>query len=266
MSAINNASPVMIEKGREENPLIILCDHATNRVPEPYEALGLPSSAFERHIAYDIGTLALSKLLAARLGAVLISSNFSRLLIDPNRGEDDPTLIMKLSDGAIIPGNRHVDQEETKRRIEHYYRPYHDAIYNTIENFLAKDQVPVVVSMHSFTDQWKGTKRPWHVGVLWDCDDRLPIPLIKALEGQGDIRVGDNEPYDGALGNDTMFKHCTARGLAHALIEVRQDLISNEAGIHQWAERLAEALSPCLEMQNLYEKRFFISRTGLPVE
>ena len=170
-------------------------------------------------------------------------STFSRLLIDANRGEDDPTLIMRLSDGAIVPGNAAVDAAERARRIARFHAPYHAAIDAAIDRAIAAGRPPALVSIHSFTPVWRGHARPWHAGVLWDTDPRLAVPLIEALRADPALVVGDNEPYAGALANDTMYRHATARGLAHALIEIRQDLIGDEAGAAAWAERLAPILA-----------------------
>ena len=185
-----------------------------------------------------------SRVLAAELGAPALLANFSRLLIDSNRGPDDPTLVMRLSDGAIIPGNARVDAEEIARRKADWWEPYQAAISARIDAMIAGGAPPALVSIHSFTPAWKGVPRPWQVGVLWDRDPRLARPLLDALAREGDLVVGDNEPYDGALAGDTMHRHGTRRGLAHALIEVRQDLIAGGGGadrLGQEARRFAAA-------------------------
>ena len=239
---------------------LILCDHAGRAIPDEYDALGLPAHVFERHIAYDIGAAAVSQHLAAALGAPALLAQFSRLLIDANRGPDDPTLVMRISDGEIVPGNARIDDAEIDRRRSMWWQPYQDAITATIDDLVARGLPPVLVSMHSFTPAWKGVARPWHVGVLWDRDDRLAAPLLRALAADGDLVVGDNEPYDGALQGDTMHRHGTCRGLAHALIEIRQDLIANEAGQRAWGERLAWLLRPILAESALHEVAMYGSR------
>ncbi len=222
--------------------IIVLCDHAASALPEDYGTLGLPPSELDRHIAYDIGAKGVTERLAARLGAPAVLTRFSRLLIDCNRGEDDPTLIMRLSDGAVVPGNKTLDDAERTRRIDRYYRPYHAAVAEVIDGALAKGIVPVLVSVHSFTAVWRGRPRPWHAGILWDKDPRLAHPLLAALRADPALVVGDNEPYNGALKGDCLWRHGTSRGLAHALIEIRQDLIADEAGQEEWALRLADAM------------------------
>lgn len=166
-------------------------------------------------------------------------ATYSRLLIDPNRGADDPTLIMRVSDGAIIPGNARIDEAERDRRIARFHRPYHAAIAAEIDASLAHGMEPALVSIHSFTPYWKGIARPWHVGVLWDEDHRLAAHLLQGLRAMGDLCVGDNEPYSGVLEGDTLYTHGTRRGLRHGLIEIRQDLIAHHSGVDEWISRLA---------------------------
>jgi predicted N-formylglutamate amidohydrolase len=223
--------------GRADAGLIILCDHAENVFPDGYGTLGLPPEQLKRHIAYDIGARAITERLSARLGAPAVLSRFSRLLIDPNRGADDPTLIMRLSDGAVIPGNKDLDPEEREKRTRLYYMPYHAAIDRVIETCLASGKAPAILSLHSFTESWKGVPRPWHVGILWDKDPRLAKPLLDGFYGCRDIIVGDNEPYKGSLRGDCCWQHGTVRGLAQAIIEYRQDLVRDDAGQIAWSDR-----------------------------
>ena len=230
-----------------EERLILLCDHAGNAFPEGYGTLGLPAGQLARHIAYDIGAASVTRGLARRLGAAAVLTRYSRLLIDPNRGEDDPTLVMRLSDGAIVPGNRTVDATEIDRRVRLYHRPYHEEIARQIDDRLARGIVPILFSIHSFTDNWKGVPRSWHAAILWDRDPRLARPLIDMLKREGDLTVGDNEPYHGALKGDCMHRHGTVRGLAHAIIEIRQDLIGDAAGEEGWTERLSAILQAILD-------------------
>ncbi len=210
----------------------------TTPFPRATTALGVPPSQLQRHIAYDPGAAGITRHMSRLLGAPAVLTRYSRLLIDPNRGEDDPTLIMRISDGAIVPGNAAITLEERQKRIDHYYRPYHAAVDQLIDAMIDAGKPPVIYSIHSFTENWRGWMRPWHVGVLWDKDPRLAIPLLNALREDDTLVVGDNEPYAGALRGDCMHKHATMRGLANALIEVRQDLIRDEEGQAEWGERL----------------------------
>jgi predicted N-formylglutamate amidohydrolase len=249
--------------GEHDRGMVILGDHAMNRLPVRYGNLGLPEAAFRRHIAYDIGIEGLVRQLSAQLGVPAVLGGFSRLLIDPNRGEDDPTLIMKISDGAVIPGNHPITVEEWNHRIETFHRPYHQAVAREIDRVAnAAGKAPLVLSLHSFTPAWKGVPRPWHAAVLWDSDHRAVAPLLDLLRADADLIVGDNEPYDGALKGDTMYRHCMVTGIPHTLLEVRQDLIGDEEGISAWAGRLA----PIFETMNadpaLHEYSIHASRTG----
>lgn len=255
--------PFELIDGDRTKGLVLVSDHAFNLLPEEYGNLGLPISEFQRHIAYDIGVEALTRKLATLTQAPAVMARFSRLLIDPNRGEDDPTLIRQLYDGTVIRANYPLAEDERQRRIDQYYRPYHDAVSSLIASVAATTgAAPLVISVHSFTPFMQGRERPWHVGILWDQDDRAVRPLIRALEQEPGLVVGDNEPYDGALRGDTMFQHCTVKGYAHALIEIRQDLIVAEAGADEWARRLAPILEEINRRPDIHETRMFGSRTG----
>ena len=240
--------------GRADAGLILICDHAENTLPEEYGSLGLPESELRRHIAYDIGAKGVVERLSELLDVPAVLSRFSRLLIDPNRGMDDPTLIMRLSDGAIIPGNRALTAVEREKRIEQWYRPYHEAVDRVIDVAHTHHPHPVLFSVHSFTEVWRGTIRPWQVGVLWDADDRVAAPLIDTLVAEGDLLVGDNQPYSGKLKGDSMWTHGTQRGLPHALIELRQDLIRDGAGQDVWAQRIARVLGKIRNRRGLAMK------------
>ena len=246
MTKMSMFEPYEIVAGQGHARLVLLCDHATNGLPAEYGRLGLEASEFERHIAYDIGAAALTRGLAQRLGATAVLSCFSRLLIDPNRGLDDPTLIMRISDGAVVPGNRDVDEAERARRIASFHQPYHQAIAAAVARVRAQGHVPFLVSIHSFTPVWRGWPRPWHVGILWDRDEQVAHAMIRGFLAQGDLVVGDNEPYHGALEGDTLNTHGTRPGLPHALIEVRQDLIAAKSGVDEWVERVAKVIEPIM--------------------
>jgi predicted N-formylglutamate amidohydrolase len=229
------------EKIAGKGPLLFLCDHAGNRLPSGYGSLGLKPALFETHIAYDIGAAHVTRALAADFGAPAVLGVFSRLLIDLNRGPDDPTLVMQLSDGSIIPGNRGITAHELSRRIADFHAPYHQAIAAEI----ALLGSPVLASLHSFTPAWKGVKRKWEIGILWDEDGRLAHPLMARLAEAGFI-VGDNEPYTGALEGDTLNLHGTRAGLPHVLIEMRQDLVDNPDSARALASRLKPILAAAL--------------------
>ncbi|UDL87894.1 N-formylglutamate amidohydrolase [Mesorhizobium sp. PAMC28654] len=256
-------APFDIVEGDRKRGIVLLADHARRDLPEDYGSLGLPDAEFERHIAYDIGVETVTRELAALLGVPAMLSNFSRLLIDPNRGEDDPTLIRQLYDGTVVPGNYPLAEDERERRLDRFYRPYHDAVGAMIASVAqASGQAPFIFSVHSFTPAMQGIKRPWHVGILWDLDDRVARPLIDMLAADKNLVVGDNEPYDGALRGDTMFKHAIVNGFAHALIEIRQDLIADGKGALAWAQRLAPIVDAIDRRPDIHVVRQFGSRTG----
>jgi predicted N-formylglutamate amidohydrolase len=240
--------------------VVILCDHAENRIPAPYGTLGLSPEDIGRHIAYDIGAAGVAEHLAQALRAPALLTRYSRLLIDPNRGLDDPTLVMQLSDGRVVPGNAVLDEAEIAARIERYYAPYHHAIDVTIDKAVAAGKPPVLLAIHSFTQAWKSVPRPWHVAVLWDKDPRLACALLKELQAIPGIIVGDNVPYSGQLKGDTLYQHGTMRGLAHALIEIRQDLILGAEGQAEWAKRLAEVVRKVLATAELSPRLHAIER------
>lgn len=242
-------TPFVVVQPDAPGPALVLCDHATNHIPDWASGgdLGLSEADMNRHIAFDPGAEAVSRHLAQAMNAPAILSRFSRLVIDPNRGPDDPTLVMQLYDGSIIPGNRRVDAAEVARRKALAYDPYHDAITTQIDTMLERGVQPNLIAIHSFTQQLRGKDpRPWHIGVLWDRDDRLARPLIEALAGDPEITVGDNEPYSGQLRGDCMYRHGTERGLPHVLIELRNDLIVQPAEQMAWAARLAPLLQGLL--------------------
>lgn len=223
---------------------LVTCDHASNHVPEWVNGgdLGLPATDMERHIAYDIGAAGVTENLASALNAYAIQSRFSRLVIDPNRGEDDPTLLMRLYDGTIIPANRHADTAEKARRLDALHRPYHTAL----ADLAALRDDTVICAIHSFTPKLRGRPaRPWEVGVLYADDDRLAKPLISAFEAKGWC-VGDNEPYVGHFPGDAIDQHALRQGRPNVLIEIRNDLIADKAGQALWAERLAPILEKVL--------------------
>ena len=226
---------------------LVTCDHASNKVPDWVGGgdLGIPAADMARHIAWDVGAAGVASELGRLLDSPVILSDFSRLVIDPNRGEDDPTLVMKLYDGTIIPANRHVGAEEVERRLDRLYRPYHAAYARLAA--LRPDRV--IVAVHSFTPCLRGRPpRPWHLGVLYShLDARLSKPLIARLQAETDLCIGDNEPYSGHLPGDSIDLHALRLGRHNTLIELRNDLIATPAEQTHWAARLAPILTEALQ-------------------
>ena len=231
-------------KGQPEKRIIIARTNGYHGSTIGGGSLGIGPADMARHIAYDVGALGLTRALAAALDSPAIWSDFSRLVIDPNRGEDDPTLVMKLYEGTIIPANRHVDSRETARRLETLYRPYHSAY----AKLAARRADTVIVAIHSFTPCLKGrAPRPWHVGVLYShLDERFSKPLIARLAAEADLCIGDNEPYAGHLPGDAIDRHALQPGRHNTLIELRNDLIATPEQQQAWAARLAPILSQVL--------------------
>lgn len=241
----NAAFELIRPQEASQSRLIFVCDHASKAVPPAYGDLGLSPDLFATHIASDIGAAEVTRVLANAYGAPAVLACWSRLLIDLNRGADDPTLVMKLSDGSIVPGNRNADAAEVAGRIAQFHAPYHDAIEAEIARARQNGIVPVLLSMHSFTPQMRGVKRPWEIGILWDKDDRFAKPLLHRFAEAG-FTVGDNEPYHGELENDCMYRHGTMHGLPHVLIEMRQDLIGNDDAARAFAHRVKPVLDAAL--------------------
>ncbi|MET0013005.1 MAG: N-formylglutamate amidohydrolase [Sedimenticola sp.] len=229
-------------------PLVILCDHARNRTPRALGDLGIDEALFQQHIAYDIGAENTARRLADRFGARLFISGYSRLVIDLNRHPGDGSSIPEVSDGIEIPANRWLTPEQIISREKALFWSYHDRVTAELKGLAERGVTPVVLSLHSFTPVYRGHTRPWHIGVLWDRDQRVSGPLLQRLSALPGICVGDNEPYHARspLGY-TMEVHCEHTGFPHVLLEIRQDLISTDEGAEQWAALIHEHLAAVLE-------------------
>lgn len=251
--------PVLIENAEGRGPGVVVCDHGGRAVPASLHGLGLDSAHFDRHIAWDIGALALARHLARRFDMPLVSAAYSRLVIDPNRGADDPTLIPEVSDEVVIPANRNLSADDAAARLRELFDPYHAAVAAALESRRRLGvAAPALLSAHSFTPVMRGFQRPWEIGVLWDGDPRVAVPLLEALRGRGDVTVGDNQPYSGrgTLGG-TVETHALPRGLPNVLLEVRQDLIESADGAARWADVLGAALAPILADPGLYQAEVY---------
>jgi len=236
--------------------LLLFCDHAGRAFPAALGTLGLAPHELDQHIAWDIGIAGLGKRLSLALDAPLFMTAYSRLVIDCNRHLNDPTSIPQESDRTPVPGNRGLSPEDRRRRQAGIFTPYHTALAADLAERLDAGRVPVVVSLHSFTPMMNGFLRPWHVGVLWNRDARLPVPLMQRLAEEPDLIVGDNEPYSGRDGHGYSIKaHAERQGLAHALFEIRQDLIAEESGQERWAAILHRVLKDALDNPALHEIR-----------
>jgi predicted N-formylglutamate amidohydrolase len=229
-------------KGR--SPVVLLCDHASNFIPDTFGTLGLERSELARHIAWDPGAAPVAQRMAAALDAVLIESRVSRLVIDCNRPLDAPDLIPAVSESTPIPGNARLSAEERAERVALAYAPFHTEIDSVVSERLADGRETRLVSIHSFTPVYKRVARPWHIGIIHDDDQRLAAPLIAALSALKGVTVGVNEPYSPAdRVYHTLERHARSRGLACAMIEIRNDEISATAGQRKWADLLTGIFS-----------------------
>jgi predicted N-formylglutamate amidohydrolase len=235
-----DAHPVLEQNPHGPSPFLLTSDHFGRAIPKSLGDLGLPESELTRHIAWDIGIAGVARALSARLNAHLIAQAYSRLVIDCNRPFTSPSSIPLISEATTIPGNEGLTRDAIAARRREVFDPYHRRIADVIDQRLRDGLPTVLVSLHSFTPVYAGIKRPWHIGTLYQKDTRLPPLLLKALRAQGDLVVGDNEPY--AVSNETDYTipvHGEARSLMNTGIEIRQDLIGDPAAETAWAERLA---------------------------
>jgi predicted N-formylglutamate amidohydrolase len=236
-------APVMLVNEGGRSPFFLVCDHAGNRIPRRLGTLGLQEAERQRHIAWDIGIAAVGRALSSLLDATLILQTYSRLVIDCNRDPAVASSIPAVSELTEIPGNVGLDAQARAARIAAIFRPYHDCIAAALDRRAAARRPSVLIALHSFTPVYKGVARPWQVGVLFNRDERFARPLLALLRAEGDLVVGENEPYRVSdLTDYTIPVHGERRGLPHVEIEIRQDLIAAPAGQTLWAQRLARLL------------------------
>jgi predicted N-formylglutamate amidohydrolase len=226
------------------SPFLLVCDHAGNRLPRRLGTLGLPHSELRRHIAWDIGAAGVVRQMVARLGGLAILQTYSRLAIDCNRPPAVESAIPTISENTAIPGNLHLTAADRARRIGEIFQPYHDRIAAELDRRQAAQIPTALVAIHSFTPVYHGVARPWHVGMLYNRDDRLSRAMIELLNREGGLVVGDNQPYSVSDESDyTIPVHAERRGLPYGEIEIRQDLIADDAGQSLWSERISRLLA-----------------------
>jgi predicted N-formylglutamate amidohydrolase len=236
----DDVPPVMEENAAGSSPFLLVCDHYGRAIPCGLGDLGLPESELRRHIAWDIGIAGVASALSKHLDAHLIAQRYSRLVIDCNRPPQSPNSIPRISETTVIAGNEGLTREAAEARRQQVFDPYHRRIAEVIDRRSRGGMPTLLVSLHSFTPVYASIARPWHVGTLYQRDTRLPARLLKRLRAEADLVVGDNEPY--AVSDETDYTipvHGEARGLMNTGIEIRQDLIADDAGERQWADRLA---------------------------
>lgn len=242
--APDEIDPVLELNTDSASPFLFTSDHYGRIIPRMLGDLGLPASELTRHIAWDIGIAGVAERVATAMNAHLIAQRYSRLVIDCNRPPDAVSSIPLISEATTIPGNDGLTQDDRARRRELFFDPYHRRIDAVIDARLKAGQPTVLVSLHSFTPVYAGIKRPWHIGTLYQHDRTLPPQLLQHLRAEGDLVVGDNEPYAVSDATDyTIPVHGEKRGLMNTGIEIRQDLITDESGQIAWAERLVRILT-----------------------
>ncbi|TCT09195.1 putative N-formylglutamate amidohydrolase [Tepidamorphus gemmatus] len=235
---------VRLEGSPAGGDFVILCDHASNRVPAGFGEPGLGEEDMRRHIAWDPGALPVARMLARLLGAPLLYPDASRLLIDCNRPIDAPDSVTVRSEDTSIPGNADLPADLRARRISGIYEPYHAAIDALLDERARAGAQSVLVAVHSFTPVYRGRPRPWHLGILYGRDRRIADSLFATYRGEPETVIGDNEPYgpwDGVY--HTLERHGEARGLPCVMLEIRNDLIATAPDQERWANSLAAALS-----------------------
>lgn len=226
------------------SPILLVCDHAGRQVPACLDSLGVPSSEYERHVAWDIGAGALTEALGKTLGATTFRQVYSRLVIDCNRPLSAPGSIAEVSDGTVVPGNQGLDAAARAARVSAIFTPYHARIAAELDRRRDAGLATILIAMHSFTPAMAGESRPWHAGVLYQRDARFAQALLAELRAEPGLVVGDNQPYSVSDATDYAIPvHAEARGLAHVELELRQDLIADRAGQRQWAQRLLSMLN-----------------------
>ena len=240
--------PVQVLRATGGSPWLLIADHAGQAVPAALARLGLPQQELDRHIGWDIGIAGVTAQLSGRLDACAILQAYSRLVIDCNRPPDAPGSIVAHSDGTQVPGNAGLDAAARDSRIAEIFRPYHARIEAELDRRARADIPTILVAMHSFTPEMGGIARPWHAGVLYQRDARLAHALRDLLLAEGDLVVGDNQPYAVSDATDYAIPvHAERRGLPHVELEIRQDLIADAAGQQAWAERLARLFAALQE-------------------
>lgn len=243
MLAADEPLPVAIYNAGGASPLVLVADHAGKATPRALGRLGVAAPEWQRHIAFDIGIAGVGRILADELDAMLIQQNYSRLVIDCNRPPGAPTSIPEISELTPIPGNVGLSEAQKEARAHEIFRPYHARIAAELEHRRLAGRTTALIALHSFTPVFKDVSRAWHVALLYNRDVRLAHGLLALLREVPDLVVGDNQPYFVSDTTDyTIPVHGERRGLPHALIEIRQDLIADDSGQRKWAGILARVL------------------------
>jgi predicted N-formylglutamate amidohydrolase len=252
-------APARVENEKGRGQCIVVCDHASNRVPKSLGTLGLKKSDLEKHIAWDPGTEIIGRHIAQKIDAPLVCSSYSRLVVDVNRGEKSPECMRAVYDHIVVPGNAGLTAANKKQRITEIFTPYHKTLARTIRARVRKDTVPVILSIHSFTPKMDDYLRPWHIGILWNREEKIARRLVRNLRiNNPGMVVGENEPYSLKAANlqkNTITTHAESKGLPYIIVEFRQDLVKSAAGARKWAKILLQSLDPILSDPGVYRRR-----------
>ena len=246
----DDPDPVEVVRPAGTSPFFLTCEHAGRAMPARLGTLGLAGPDLERHIAWDIGAEGVARELSRRLDATLVLQRYSRLVVDCNRDPDAADFVVEVSEDTVVPGNRGLNDAAVAARAAEIFHPYHDRIHDLLEARIAAGRLTVAVSVHTCTPVYHGVHRPWHIGVMYEHDDRLAREMLAVLceEGAGsELVVGDNQPYFMTSDKDySMPRHGQGRGIPHVGFEIRQDLVEHEPGQREWAERVERALRESL--------------------
>lgn len=239
--------PPIVLNGNYNRGVVVICDHASNKIPPELNGLGLSAADLERHIAWDIGAADVALFLAARFKLPAVLSGVSRLVIDCNRDPGDPASIPTVVDRTPIPGNANLTVWQKTERMSRGFVPYHNTVEEMMTAALAAVKDPVVLSVHSMAPELNGELRPWPIALSSHEDKRLSNPMLAALRSRIEMPVGDNQPYALDPAEDySLPHHAMRRGLRHLQVEFRQDLIADQPGAIKWAKVFGDALKEVL--------------------
>lgn len=251
--------PFRVLRAGSKSPYVIVCDHASNKVPASLKGMGLKKSDLQKHIGWDPGTADIGRYLSQKLNAPAILAQYSRLVVDLNRGHTNKDCMRAVSDHIVVPANRGLSRQQKKQRLDEIYWPYHDAVDRVVRRAMTAGNIPFLLSIHSFTPEMDGFKRPWHIGILWNSEEKIGKRLVKNLRAlDRKIVVGENEPYSLKkikLDKHTIQRHAEDRGLPYVIVEFRQDLVNTRAKAEKWAKIFLAAISPILEDPASYSNR-----------
>jgi predicted N-formylglutamate amidohydrolase len=244
-----DGAPFEIFNPDGKSPLVLICEHASRRMPVGLGQLGMNAAALETHIAWDPDARAVAEKLALMLDAPLVAAGFSRLVLDLNRPLDSDDLIPERCGDIEVPGNRQLDGVTRQVRIDTLYHPFHLAVDRIIEQKLCQGQRPMVVPVHSFTPHLAGQQRPWHIGVMWERDGGLASPFLQHLAVDTTLCIGLNQPYTAhEYTNYTLQVHGESRGLPCLMLEIRQDVIDSPSKASEYSRLIGSAIQRCMPL------------------